>query len=44
MTLKTCLNQLKIAEKKGDKDRVEFWKARITKKYPKFKEEKKAKK
>lgn len=34
MTLKTCKDQLALAEKKGNKEKIEFWKARIAKKYP----------
>ena len=32
MTLETCKTRLKIAEKAGDQEEIEFWKARIARK------------
>lgn len=42
--LKTCLDQLKRAEKLEDKKLVEFWQKRILTKYPDYKQETKSKK
>lgn len=34
MTLKTCKDQLAIAEKLGNEELIKFWKERIAMKYP----------